>query len=226
MSHSGSEAFPTTISTAPYDAIILDLGGVIINLDLEHCFERFLEHVPNIDPTTFVGKPQQLDFYSDFEIGKIESHELLKRFNEHHGSSLSMNLFSDCWNSMVLDFPPGRIERLKALGKKKRIFLLSNINEIHEEVLHKRYERFSTEPFSRLFERMYLSHRIGMRKPGPEVFQHLIDENGLEPERTLFIDDSKQHIVGAAKTGIRAVHLTEPHTLETLLEGKYPFDHL
>ena len=72
MSHSGSEAFPTTISTAPFDAIILDLGGVIINLDLEHCFERFLEHVPNIDPSTFVGKPQQMDFYSNFEISFIK----------------------------------------------------------------------------------------------------------------------------------------------------------
>jgi putative hydrolase of the HAD superfamily len=219
MSHSGSEAFPTANSSDSFDAIILDLGGVIINLDLNRCYQRFLEHVPNIDPITFVGKPQQMDFYSDFEVGKIEADELLRKFNEHHGSSMSMDLFADCWNSMVLDFPQGRIERLRSLGKRKRLFLLSNINEIHEGVLHKRYERFSAEPFSRLFERMYLSHRIGMRKPDPEVFQHLIDENGLEPGRTLFIDDSKQHVVGAAETGIRAVHLTETHTLETLLES-------
>jgi FMN phosphatase YigB (HAD superfamily) len=219
MSHYGSEAFPTTNSTAPFDAIILDLGGVLLNLDLSRCFERFRRHVPNIDPATFVGREHQLGFFSEFEVGKIEAEELLWKFNEHHGSALNMGLFTECWNSMVLDFPSGRIDRLRLLGKKKRLFLLSNINEIHERTLHERYDAHSPEPFSRLFERMYLSHRLGMRKPDRAVFQHLIDENGLEPERTLFIDDSKQHILGAAETGIRAVHLTEPHTLETLLDS-------
>jgi HAD superfamily hydrolase (TIGR01509 family) len=219
MRHAGSEAFPTASSSDSFDAVILDLGGVVLDLDPMGCLERFREYIPDLDPGTFAGRPEQLEFFSEFETGEIDPEELLRKFNQHYRSRLGMGLFSACWNSMVLDFPSGRIERLRSLGRQKRLFLLSNTNEIHEQAIHERFQRHSPDPFSRLFERMYFSHHLGMRKPDRAVFQHLIDQNGLDPDRTLFIDDSKQHIEGAGETGIRAVHLSEPHTLETLLES-------
>jgi putative hydrolase of the HAD superfamily len=42
-----------------------------------------------------------------------------------------------------------------------------------------------------------------MRKPDTEIFRLVIEENGLLPDETLFIDDSPQHIEGARKAGLK-----------------------
>ncbi|MFT6442539.1 MAG: putative hydrolase of the HAD superfamily [Salibacteraceae bacterium] len=48
---------------------------------------------------------------------------------------------------------------------------------------------------------------MGLRKPDPEIFQVVLNENNLVPKETLFIDDSPQHIASAKTLGIVAYHL-------------------
>jgi putative hydrolase of the HAD superfamily len=57
------------------------------------------------------------------------------------------------------------------------------------------------------FEKVYFSSDIGMRKPDAEIFEFVLKEQGLDPARTLFIDDTEQHILGAQKLGIQTYHL-------------------
>lgn len=64
------------------------------------------------------------------------------------------------------------------------------------------------------FDKAYMSHRIGLRKPMPEVFQYVLNDNGLQPEHTLFIDDSPQHIATADALGIRTIYLEKGMTIE------------
>ena len=54
--------------------------------------------------------------------------------------------------------------------------------------------------FRGCFEAFYLSHEIGMRKPDPEIFSFVLENNGLKPGETLFIDDTEEHIESAAAT--------------------------
>ena len=42
------------------------------------------------------------------------------------------------------------------------------------------------------------------RKPDPAAFLAICKGHGISPERTLFIDDSKQHVNGAAQAGLEA----------------------
>ena len=44
-----------------------------------------------------------------------------------------------------------------------------------------------------------------MRKPNKDVFQFVLSENGLVAEKTVFIDDSPQHLEGAKKLGIKTI---------------------
>ena len=86
--------------------------------------------------------------------------------------------------------------------------MLSNTNEIHYDAYSEMLrEKFGLKDLSELFEVAYFSHQIGMRKPDLETFNHLIQENGLDPKKTLFIDDSIQHIEGAKAAGISSYHL-------------------
>ena len=70
--------------------------------------------------------------------------------------------------------------------------------------------------FCSLFEKVYLSHELGLRKPHPEVFTHILDDQGLKADETLFIDDSIQHVQGAVKTGLHAHHLKDDQTIDQL----------
>ena len=61
--------------------------------------------------------------------------------------------------------------------------------------------------FENSFQKIYYSFELGMRKPHPESFTHLLNENDLSPSKTLFIDDSEQHILGAQEAGLHSILL-------------------
>jgi putative hydrolase of the HAD superfamily len=71
--------------------------------------------------------------------------------------------------------------------------------------------------FEALFEKTYYSCDIGMRKPDAEIFWHVLRENRLECNETLFIDDSPQHIEGARAIGLAAFHLDRGLQLEAAI---------
>jgi putative hydrolase of the HAD superfamily len=71
------------------------------------------------------------------------------------------------------------------------------------------------------FDRIYLSHRVGLRKPDPKIFELVLRENKLNPSETLFIDDSPQHIESANLLGIQTIHVTDGITMEgTIFRSK------
>ena len=51
---------------------------------------------------------------------------------------------------------------------------------------------------------------------GAGATQRQLHQHGAEPERTLFIDDSIQHVVGAREAGLCAEHL-DLHKEDVLL---------
>jgi len=68
----------------------------------------------------------------------------------------------------------------------------------------------------KFFDAVYYSHEVKMRKPNAEIFEFVCTENVLDPKKTLFIDDSIQHIEGAKKMGLQTVHLEKGMLLQEL----------
>ena len=196
-------------------AIIFDLGVVLINLDFERTIARFLAEVPHFDRTSFIGKENQHPIYNQFEVGKSSAKELVAAFNKHYKTHVTTEFFTQAWNAMILDFPREKIEllqRLKQLGVE--LYLLSNINELHASAAEARFLELDL-PFSfhSLFKKVYYSHEVGMRKPDPEIFNLILNENGLRSDEVLFVDDSIQHIHSARALGIESIHLEKPGDL-------------
>ena len=199
--------------------IIFDLGGVILNLDYHKTFEAFKIFAQQIDDETFVGKSRQHSIFSDYEIGKISSQDFRASLNSFYKMNLTDDIFDSCWNAMLLDLPRHRIEliqNLKASGKK--VFLLSNINEIHEREVGLRFKSLGFNyHFKELFHKAYYSHEIGLRKPNKEVFELVLGENQLKLAETIFIDDSLQHIIGAQNIGLHALHIESNMKIENFV---------
>lgn len=194
-----------------YDAIIFDLGGVILNLRYENTLEKFAEILDKpVEP--FYTKKQQTSLFDDYEKGLITSQEFRLGIRELLNESITDEEIDLAWNAMLLDLPVERVEMLKALGKKMRIFLLSNTNEIHIDAFNQIVNNTLGEDFGdfkQLFERAYYSYEMADRKPHTSIFEKVIVDNNLDKEKTLFIDDSIQHVEGAKKAGLHAHHLED-----------------
>ena len=190
-----------------YEAIIFDLGGVIINLNYQKTEQEFRRLFGN-DFSELYSKKSQTEIFNKLETGHISEKQFVEAMQKSSSQTVSHQDIIAAWNAMLLDIPKERIELLEKIGKQKRIFLLSNTNEIHkiafDKIVVENHQMKGLEP---LFEKAYFSHLVGMRKPNREIFDFVIKENNLNPQKTLFIDDSPQHIEGALLTGLNAYHL-------------------
>lgn len=198
--------------------LILDFGGVLLNIDYEAPIrefkklgiENFREHFT---------QASQSDLFDEFEKGYISNEKFLEEMKFISGKNISNHDIEKAWNSILLDFPEEKMKLLEKLKSDFRLFLLSNTNEIHiREFERKMNERYGLNVFHSHFEKIYFSSRMGMRKPDIEIFEYVLNENRLMANETIFIDDSIQHVLGAEKTGIRALHLDlKKETLQELL---------
>jgi FMN phosphatase YigB (HAD superfamily) len=107
------------------------------------------------------------------------------------------------------------LQILQQLRLHYDLFLLSNTNEIHEETFNNILMQAHGIPtIGVFFDKVYYSHRVGLRKPMKEIFERVLAENMLKPEHTLFIDDSPQHIAVAKELGIQTIYLEKGMTIE------------
>ena len=156
------------------------------------------------------SKQKQTGFMDDWEEGKFnQAHFLseLKKLGNLTESNAEQKI-KDAWNSILLDFPKERLELLQTLQSKYRLFLYSNTNEIHIESFESSLKSVhQVDSLHSFFEKVYYSNVLGIRKPKTEGFLHILNENNLLAEETIFIDDSPQHIVGAKNAGITSFYL-------------------
>jgi putative hydrolase of the HAD superfamily len=199
--------------------IIFDLGGVILNIDYGQTANAFKKiGVVNFDKIYSQAKQGQV--FDKLETGELTSDEF-REYIKEIVPSLQFSDIDKAWNAMLLDLPVRRIDLLKDLKKKYRLFLLSNTNEIHIKAFRKIIESsYGENIFDAIFEHQCYSSDIGMRKPNPDCFQYVLEKNSLEPSETLFIDDSIQHVEGARKLKIRAYHLRPEEDVTTLFLDK------
>ncbi|TLF44009.1 HAD family hydrolase [Maribacter aurantiacus] len=182
--------------------IIFDFGDIFINLDKPAVFKKMAAF-------GYTEYTDALDLLcKEYEMGLMSSEDFLAGLKEMYPEATETDLV-DAWNSILLDFPEHRlafIENLKA-QESHRLFLLSNTNDLHIEYVKKTMGQDRFDRFKNCFEGFYLSQQIKMRKPNNDIYEHVLNENSLIPEETLFIDDTKANTDSAVKLGIRCWNL-------------------
>ena len=195
-------------------AIIFDLGAVILNINYQNTIDKFTKlGVKNA--ATFYSKKIQTDLFNQIETGMISSNEFLKALQKETNSA-NIKEVEKAWNAMLLDLPEERLQLIKNLKKKYTIYLLSNTNAIHIDSFKKQLGNKKWLAFCKLFNKMYLSHEIGLRKPDGKIFEYILKVQKLKAEEVFFIDDSPQHIYVAKKVGINCHHLLDNEDIITL----------
>ena len=196
------------------DNIIFDLGNVILNIDYQNTIDAF-EKIGVIDASSFYSKSSQLNIFSQLETGRISKQDFVLEIQKFAPKASATQIIN-AWNAILQDLPNERLEVLKKIKDKFKIFLLSNTNSIHIEKIIDNLGVKKYNEFYNLFDKVYYSHEIKLRKPNSDIFRLVIKENNLSIKNTLFIDDSIQHIESAKKIGLKTYHLDGKETLESI----------
>lgn len=199
--------------------LIFDLGGVLIDLDLQQCIQNFKAlGIDNFEQhLSLFG---QKDFFLDFEKGHISTSEFRSEIRKLSQQSISDEQIDAAWGSFLCSIPKNKIEMLLELKKKFRLLLLSNTNSLHIEVgVVTELARYGKQ-MSDFFDKCYYSYEMKMVKPDAEIFEALLSDAGLLAEECLFLDDGPKNIEMASKLGIQTYLVDVKESLVFLLSAE------
>ncbi|MBV8254756.1 MAG: HAD family phosphatase [Chitinophaga sp.] len=193
--------------------IIFDLGGVILNIDYQKTNDAFVAlGVANFHELYSQFKGSHL--FDNLETGHISTEEFLQEMHKHLPAGVTDQQIIDAWCAMLLDFPLQRLQLLQQLRQQYNLYLLSNTNAIHLERFNQiLMETRGIPSLAAFFDKAYYSHEMGLRKPGTEIYEVVLQENGLKAGETVFIDDTLPNIEAAKKVGLHTIHLLPPKTI-------------
>ena len=194
--------------------LIFDLGNVLYDIDFKKMNAAFTSiGIEDIDQHFTLNKSHQL--FLDLEMGFVNVQEFYEGVRALVNLPLTNEQIQFAWNALLVGFRKNSIDWIKQNNIKYNTFLYSNTNQIHHDYFIAEFEsKLANYPFVSLFKKPYYSHEMGMRKPDPASFNHILEKEGLAPAETLFIDDNEPNILAAASVGLQVLHLKEGMTVE------------
>ena len=188
-------------------SIIFDLGGVILNIDFQKAAKAFKE----FGLTDFEGlysKANQSKLFDRLEKGLIDAQTFRNELRDISEIDMSDSQIDQAWNSLILDFPPARLQLLKDLRANYKLYLLSNTNIIHADFYNQDLrDNHNIDGLEELFDKVYYSHDIALRKPDTAAFAYVLNKQEIKAEDSLFIDDALPNILAADQMGLNTIFL-------------------
>lgn len=195
-----------------YDAIIFDLGGVILDLDIAGYRSQMAAAIgyPELGNPMTAKAPQ---FFYDLERGLITKDQFVAAAKAHAMAerqfAVDEQTFLAAFNSICKGVVPARLDFLMQLRQRYRLFLLSNTNALHAAAFEPMFTAINPErPIASYFDQVFYSHELNERKPDKAAYEAVLARAQLTPEKTVFVDDLEANIIAANALGIRGHHLT------------------
>ena len=80
---------------------------------------------------------------------------------------------------------------------------------------------YPREGWDEMFDAIVISGEVGMRKPEPEIFAHVLGLLGVAPAQTVFVDDLEHNVRAAEAIGLVGVHHTSYESTAAELESLF-----
>lgn len=184
--------------------LIFDFGGVLFNIDYkitERAFSLLTE-----EPFSFNGTAGLTRILKQYETGKINTETFIWNIQKRCGDNVQGRDIMKAWNSMLLSIPQERLDFLLELRKNYKVFLLSNINEMHAGFADRYIKtNYNLQDWQiKCFDKVYYSHIIHDRKPNKSIYTYVINDADINPKETIFIDDLIDNVKAAKQAGLHA----------------------
>ena len=198
-------------------AIIFDMGGVLVDLDVEAAKQAFKDSLDYNEIDNIIDACHQKGFFSDMEEGKITADEFRARVLAGSKEGASPDDVDKALHHILVGIEPYKGALLRKLSEKYDIYMLSNNNAI----CLPRSRRIFAEagiPLEDIFRKCYFSFEMRALKPSEAFYKAVMEDIGMEPENMLFVDDSQKNVDGAVAAGLPAVYYEPGTDLEMLLD--------
>jgi putative hydrolase of the HAD superfamily len=189
----------TDPETAAPAAVIFDLGGVLIELDMEICARHWAGQI-GMDAERMIELFWLDTDYRRLERGQIDLPEYHRLVNPRIGGRLTYEDFRAGWNGVFLGLADGALALLDDLAGQVRVVGLTNTNAEHFRTWSALYPELEAR-----MERIFCSQQMGARKPEPDCFAQVLDWLDLAPGLVAFVDDRAENIEAAEAMGMRGL---------------------
>jgi 2-haloacid dehalogenase len=196
-----------TKGSPAWQAAVFDLGKVLLDWDPRYYYAR---HFPGDAAAMedFLAEAVPMKWVVEMDAGKPTALAVPEQQARHPEHAALIGQWLAGWPHMLRGEIPGTaaiIRELKARGT--RLYALTNFSVETFPIA------LAACPTLQLFEHIVVSGHLGIVKPDPRIYEHTIRRCGLDPARTLFIDDSLANVHGARDAGLHGLHFTSPERL-------------
>ncbi len=192
-------------------AVICDLGGVVIHIDPTRITHHWARRSRRLEVDLQTAFPDEA--YFAFERDELSEAEYLDHVRRHLELDGTDDELADDFSQLFLGADPGTVQVLWELRNHGwTVVALSNTNRIHERVWSHRYAAEL-----QVFHAIHCSHDLRARKPQPEAFTAVLDQHGLDPAETVFIDDLAVNVEAARGLGLHGATFASAEQLRQQL---------
>lgn len=197
-------------------AIVFDLGGVLIDLDIEDCKNAFKSLLGYHAIDDIIDPCHQRGIYGDLEAGVLSAEDFRRIVLAESNPGSSEELVDEAMWHILVGMSPYKADLLNRLSKSYDLYLLSNNNPI---CMPRSLQIFKEAgaPMDKVFRKCFLSYEMKTMKPSESFYRSVISQIGLPSEEMLFIDDSQKNVDGAIAAGLPAVWYKPGSDLSALL---------
>lgn len=201
--------------------LAFDLGRVLFDFDYSIALNKIKDKI-GVSPEKIIHDLFYNDFAADFEKGLVSGQEFYRRFADEFRAQIEYEEFIEAWCDIftpkyeIIDL----VDRLRAIYP---VYLISNINALHFDFLHKKYPQV----FS-LFDDLILSFRIKSLKPEKAIYAELKKISGKNYEQITYIDDREDLITQAKELNLNCIMFHDYKKLTASLQASdilIPDDH-
>ena len=190
------------------EALLFDLGGVLIELDWDAVFAHWAESA-GCDPAAIRARFAFDGAYERHERGEITAAEYFESLRATLGIAIADAQFEEGWRRIFAREIAPTVVLLREVRERVPVYGLSNTNAAHQAVWSRDFAA-TIAPMRRVFT----SSQMGLRKPERAAFEHVARAIGVAPGAILFFDDTLENVEGARAAGLRAVHVRSPADVE------------
>ena len=184
-------------------AIVFDIGGVLVGLDLGRCIHAFQEILGYDRITSLLDPYHQKGIYGDMEGGLISADDFHRLVLAESRPGCTPADVDRCMGALITGMAPDTVRTVKDMAKRYPLYLLSNNNPIAMGIINGMFRDNGIEP-STTFKSQFLSYEMRLLKPSQDIGQSNIKGIGLPAEEILFIDDNETNVLAAREAGMQA----------------------
>lgn len=200
--------------------ILFDLGNVVIEWNSEIMQKSFKQLLGDRFNATFAHFKTNV-LFEKYEVGAITTAQFQNEIKKASGLELNNDAINAAWNSGLGKIEATTIDLMLKARAKYHTMVLSNINDLHEARFNETLLKTSGhEDLNKLVFEVYMSHKIGERKPDKGAYEYVIENSKIDPKQTLFIDDLVENLEAAEKLGFQTEQASKQNTVEVIFERR------